>query len=300
MKKLATLFSLFILGVCALHASDGSVDRTKKYSKTYSLDPSDKVEIKNSFGDVVIETWNRNEIQVDVSISVSSRSDDHADRMLDAIEIIDRDNGSTVSFRTEIGDMKNKGRNKQQEFEINYEVRMPASQQLELSCEFGEIRMPDYQGALDVTSKFGKLEAGVLSDVDEILVEFGKLDLEAISNGDVVVKFSSANIDDTSGDLDFKFEFSGDVEIGVGAIDHLEIKATNSTVDLELPRNLSATYDIYTNFGSFRNDTDFDIEDEEKEKSFGPDFDSRYRGQSGSGSAEIEIDANFSKIRFEH
>ena len=299
MKTLVTLFNILCLSAITISAW-ADVDREKTYSKTYQLGPDDEVSIENSFGEVNVQTWNRQEIKVDIIISATAKSDQIVDKMMDAIEIEDRKTSRGVSFRTEIGKINSKGKNNKQEFRIDYQVNLPAGQKLDLACSFGEIIMPDYAGEIDLTSKFGSLEAGKLSDPGRILVEFGKVDVEAMQGGDAVIKFSTGSIDQLSGDVELDVEFCGDMELSAGDLERLDVEASNSTVTLQVPRDFSANYTIYTNFGSFKNSTEFDIEDDDDGKSFGPDFDTEYRGTSGSGRAEVVMDGSFSKIRLEH
>ncbi|MBX2814525.1 MAG: hypothetical protein KTR24_00940 [Saprospiraceae bacterium] len=302
MKVAFTIISLtlgcFTLGLQASPV----VDKEKTYSKSYPLNKGDRVEIFNQFGDVHVETWQKSSVQVDVSIEVSARNDERAQRLLDAIQIKDRSSGSRVTFRTEIGkassnNSKNNG--KSQGFSIDYVVKIPADQELELQNEFGEIILPDYTGALDLTSKFGGVDAGDLGNVRDLLVEFGKFKADAMHGSHGAIKFSSAKVRSMSGENDLDIEFCGEVEFELSSdIKEIDFDAANSTIELMLPNNLSATFDIKTSFGSFDNNTNYEIEDEDDGESWGPDFDDHYRGRSASGTIPIYIDSSFSKIRF--
>jgi len=45
---------------------DDDVNLVKNYSKTYSVDGNDALSINNKYGKVVVNTWARNEVKVDV------------------------------------------------------------------------------------------------------------------------------------------------------------------------------------------------------------------------------------------
>ncbi|HET7001687.1 MAG TPA: hypothetical protein VFI33_10270, partial [Puia sp.] len=70
-----------------------------------------------------------------------------------------------------------------------------------------------------------------------------------------------------------------------------------STIDLKVPDDLSAKFDVYTNFGSFKNRTGFNISKENEDESSGPKFDNSYSGKAGSGSSKIKIKSSFGSVR---
>jgi len=54
---------------------------------------------------------------------------------------------------------------------------------------------------------------------------------------------------------------------------------------------------VYTNFGSFKNKTGFNISAENEDESSGPKFDRNYSGKAGSGSSKIKIKSSFGSVR---
>ena len=212
MKKILSLCSALIL-LCqvSLFAQDDNDNKndnkekkkyefvkTKSFSKSYNLS-SDKVSIQNSFGSVEIKTWSKNEVKVDVAIEVSSNVETLAQKIIDGINI---NSGSSngVWFKTE-----NKGTNnnngEKSTMSIDYVVYLPASNPLKVSNEFGKTIIPDYSGEVELTSKFGSLTTGTLSNNKSISVEFGKANLGSVANGNVTVKYSKAVLGKLVGNL---------------------------------------------------------------------------------------------------
>ncbi len=84
----------------------------------------------------MISTWDKNVIQVDVEMTATANSDEKAQHILDEIEVKENRSGSTIYFKTDIGDQNNHGdswsKNKKdgnnRKFEINYTVHMPVRQ----------------------------------------------------------------------------------------------------------------------------------------------------------------------------
>ncbi|MBS1936081.1 MAG: hypothetical protein JST96_18920, partial [Bacteroidetes bacterium] len=192
---------------------DGS-EKKKTISKSYTVGPNEKLKIENSFGDVVINTWDKNEFKIDIEMYAKATSDERAQYMLDHIKVEDSQSENTVRFKTDVhingnhndgddddndgdddkGDKKNRsvrrhGYTDNQQFHINYVVYMPSTNPLELMNSFGKTTVPDFKGLENITSKFGSLTAGNLSNVDAIDVEFGKADIGDVHNGKITFKF---------------------------------------------------------------------------------------------------------------
>ena len=320
MKKLIKPFNLvlplFLLLQLNLFAqddkndNDNKNDNKKKYefvkkksvNKSYNVSSSDKLNIQNSFGSVEVHVWDKNEIKVDVDIEVSANTDAYAQKMLDRISVTDEKNGKSISFKTEMKDVNNsKGDNNKSSMEINYSISMPANNPLTVKNEFGSTTIPDFRGEVDLTSKFGSLTTGNLSSIKNINVEFGKANLTNITSAPVTIKFSKAVISKLSGDIKLNLEFCSSVKLNLdNNLSSLDLKTSYSTVNLKPLGGLSASYNISTSFGSFKNTSDvkFNSNEDEKgdENKYSPRFDYEYSGKSGSGSIPVKVKSSFGKI----
>ncbi len=111
MKKHINPFKRLVLLAFALApllsmANDGdNVEKKRTISKTYTVGPDDRLSIENSFGNVTVTTWDKNEIQVDIEIGVRASTDEKAQRMMDQINVTDHQGGQDISFKTDIGNM---------------------------------------------------------------------------------------------------------------------------------------------------------------------------------------------------
>jgi hypothetical protein len=322
MKKHINLLNALILALLSLpmfsFAGNGDdVDKKKTISKTYDVTKDDKLSIENSFGNVVIATWDKNQIKVDIEIGTTAGSEEKAQEMMDEIQVRDSRDGKTIAFKTDVGDIGDHGYNKKhnrneshvnrdgdddgdRKFYIDYKVYMPASNPLEIENSFGKTTVPDFNGQVNLTSKFGGLTAGKLANVDEIDVEFGTADIGPVHNGDITFKFNSkSHIVSVSGDVKIKSEFSGDVKFNVDDnINELTVYESYSTIKMAVTKALSANFSIHTSFGNFRNSTDFTIkEDRDEDDDNGPHFDKDFSGKAGDGKAKIKIKSSFGTVR---
>src|SRR6476469_8111073 len=70
--------------------------KTKSYTKSYNLSNSDKVSLSNQFGEMKLNTWDKNEVKVDVTIIGKADEEARAQEILDRISIVDSKEGNTV------------------------------------------------------------------------------------------------------------------------------------------------------------------------------------------------------------
>jgi len=176
---------------------------------------------------------------------------------------------------------------------------MPAVNPLNVENSFGKTTVPDLKGEVNLTSKFGSLTTGKLDNVDEIDVEFGTASLGPVHNGDITFKFNGkSQIASVSGNVKIKSEFSGNVQFDVdNSIEELTLYESYSTIKMKVTKALSANFDVHTSFGSFHNNTDFNIKEQKEDDDNGPRFDKDYSGKAGAGKAKIKIKSSFGSVR---
>lgn len=312
--------------------NDGS-EKKKTISKSYIVTATDKLKIENSFGEVVINTWDKNEFKVDIEIYSKATSDDKAQSILDKIKVTDSRSENTIYFKTDIGhingnnnsndkeddgdddkdDKDDKGsknhqhknyNNNNQQFHINYMVYMPADNPLQIENSFGKTMVPDFKGLVSLTSKFGSLKAGNLDNVELIDVEFGEGHIGDVRNGKIAFKFDDkSTVGKLSGVVKITNEFSDLVQYNVSNnIEELTINESYSSIRVIVQKELSASFSIHTNFGDFHNNTDFKLNEkaEYDDDNTGVHFDKDYTGISGDGKAKIKIKSSFGEIRLAH
>ena len=295
-----SFLSLFLLFTLHTRAEDG-VDKSKDYTKSYPLSSGDRVSLHNQFGKVDVHTWDKSEIKVDVHIKVSSSTESEVDYILDHIRIDDSKDGAEVRFKTNL-DLNDhgSGRHHKQTFSIDYTVYLPATQTMKLENSFGAITLPDYAGALEVTSKFGSLDAGRLGAVKSLDVEFGKANIASVNGNDgtILIKFSKADLSEVSGQIDADFEFCDVMNLQVAsAIKGLKIKNAYTTLHMKMATGIPARFDISTNFGSLNNHSDYPIKaDDDPAGKHRNMFRQTYSGKSGDGTVNVILHDEFATV----
>ena len=317
MKKLFSTLVLFtgltvILPAYSQDSKDSKQEpkfkKQKSYSKSYNVSSGDKVTLENQFGEMKLITWDKNEVKVDVAISSGADDEATAQKILDRISIQDEKNGSGVSFKTKMADSgkdrndkDDKNKHQNQKMNIDYTVYLPAGNKLDAKNQFGAMIVPDYRGEATLESQFGSLTTGKITNAKNIKVAFGRANIGQVNNGKLDISFSSGSINKLVGDIDAKLQFCSALKINVdNDVKSLDIDNSYSTLYLDLSKNLSASYDISTSYGSFKNKSNFKIDAEEKEEKRGYNSTTKYAGKSGSGGNKISIHSSFGSITAGH
>jgi hypothetical protein len=316
MKKHIRLFSsitLFLVLSAPVLSFAGNGDQQVKkqrlINKSYPVTADDKLEIDNQFGNVAVSTWDKNEITVDIEIGARAATDERAQEIMNKLDVKDSRDGHTIAFKTTVDEIhngggKNKGNEGERSFYIDYVIHMPTGNRLEIENSFGKIEIGDFNGLVSLTSKFGSLNTGKLDNVDLVDVEFGKAFITEVNNGRIIFKYNDqSRIGKVNGDVKITSEFSGNVQFNVADnIKELNLFESYSTVRMVVEKSLSADIDVHTSFGSFRNESSFNINEnkESDENDYGPKFDKDYSGRAGEGRAKIKIKSSFGTVRLSY
>src|SRR6187200_1900616 len=301
---------VLLLATVPLFSQDGDKERKEKkryeffrernISKTYPAS-GNTLNIDNQFGEVKITTWDKNEIKVDIHIETSSTNKDLADKTFERIDLTDKQEGKEINFRTTMNkngkDEHMSCNNCSNTMSIDYDIHMPANNALNIENSFGSIVIPDYNGPVSLTNKYGSLKAGKLSKPEKVWVEFGSADLKSIGNIDLTFKYSSVTIGSLTGNSKLKFEFCGYSKVNLdNGLTALSVNDSYSSVHLVPAANLSASYNISTSYGSLIDKTDIGIKRTDTPDKYGGDLNKRYEGKSGTGAIKIDIKSSFGNI----
>lgn len=216
MKRITIIIWVAFLILCyqSAIANDKKEEVTKIISEKYNTDKDTKLDIKNRYGKVHINTWTKNEITVDITIKAFGKDKEKAQEILDRIEIKYAKTGNIISYETEINEGKKSWwgnwdwdswfGNDEKGFEINYTISMPMENALALENKYGAVFLDNFDGALDLEVKYGSLKANKLKGVRKnIEVAYGKGEIEMVEKGNIIFKYSSGKIEEV-GEIDLE------------------------------------------------------------------------------------------------
>jgi hypothetical protein len=182
--KLAYKFAFLLFLLANLHgvvrAGDGGGRRefTKVIKKEFDITKNGTTALYNKYGKIDVKTWDKNRVKIDVTIIVNASSEDAAQKVFDRIDIKFVNSEGYVKAETIIEPTKGNwwgdwGGNNRSDYSINYEVYMPATNNLELNNKYGDAYIAPISGVADIDVKYGNFKAQGVSNNAKVVLAYG-------------------------------------------------------------------------------------------------------------------------------
>lgn len=216
--KLSVLFFATIF--LSLQSFAFKEEFTKKITKSFDINKDATLVVKNKFGKINCQNWDKNSIAIEVEITVTATSQDKANKYFDKITIDLTGSSSRVSATTSFDDnMFSKNDN---EISVDYMISMPASINIEIDHKFGDIILDEVNGSSSIEIGYGSLKANKLSNENNDLeIKFSDAYIGYVKNADLELKYSELEID-KSQSLSAECKFS---EMNIGEIDMITLES---------------------------------------------------------------------------
>ena len=290
-------------------------EKIKNYSKSYPLNGNDKIKLSNQYGRIIVNTWDKREVKVDVEIKAEAPSDADAQKLMDGVHINNSKSGDLVAFRTDIEHSFNWGGNHGRKIEINYIVYMPARTDLNVEDSYGAITLPNLDGHVKISSSYGSVTAQNLSNAaNEIEGSYGSMKIARINGTKLDYSYGSVMIEEcnnlkadlsygsfTLGKLkgvgEFGLSYVGGFKINdlAGSLKKLTIDASYSGVSAGIV-NANFDFDITTSYGGFNYNNDKVTVTSKTPPDGSKHVGStrNYKGHAGHGNSETQVNINTS------
>jgi hypothetical protein len=234
---------LFFLSLLLVSFTLSAQEVTKEFHKEYTAGANTILEISNRYGDVVIQSWDKDQIVIDVKVKVELPNKERAQKLLDYIDVKFSEGENLISAKTEIDDKFNftgwGGESKK--FSIDYNIKMPLRTALTLANKYGNTDLDELHGLVDLNIKYGNLTAGKLTrgnvkPLSSLNLAYGKATIDEAGWLDITVRYSN-NIDITKSQallLDSKYSklSLGETSsvVGESKYDNIRIESINNLV----------------------------------------------------------------------
>ncbi|MEX0313520.1 MAG: hypothetical protein AB3N18_05040 [Allomuricauda sp.] len=241
-----TIISCFLTVVLSAQS-----ERSKQWDKSYDLPATGTVQIENKYGNVSINGWDKDELKISISMTVTHRKDENAKKLLDRIQPQVTQAGDFIRITSEIAERSSslfaRYFNKANPFDfdksniqINYEIYMPVNAELNITNKFGDVIIGAWKGDLDANVQHGDLWINEEVSTAKIDMRFGKLNCGNVGYGNIKMNNGAIDIDHAQ---KLKIISSGST-IRLDEVTKLELYSSKDEVFLE-------------NVGSLRGDFKF-------------------------------------------
>ena len=170
-----------------------------------AVNPDVQVVINNRFGKVNCFNWDKNTVQIEVTITVTASGQKEAEKKFSKINIDINGTPASVTGTTTLEEIKNSINDN---FAIDYQVNLPVTANLDVTNKFGDIFINEIQGKAKITLGYGNFDAKKLGNSDNLLdLKFSKGKMNWAKGAVLTMKYSSMKID-YAGSLRLDSKFS--------------------------------------------------------------------------------------------
>lgn len=272
-----------VAGIC-----DIKPDRSKYIEKSFNLSKDGTLEIQNSFGNVTITTWDKEQVYIKVTVEVTGGSDDKINERLRDVEVDFNASTFLVSARTAIDEnnslwswLKKENRTN---LKVHYEISMPVSANLDVQNDYGTISLDKLQGHATLRCDFGRLAIGqLLHDNNELRFDYTKNShIDYMRSGTIKADFSVMKVYGSE-----RVNLSGDYStFNFVTVKNLDFNADFSTITVDKAVSVMGRGDYSTlKFGSISKKLDLNT-----------DFGSITVTKIESGFSKVTIRTEYTKV----
>ncbi|MBV8252476.1 MAG: hypothetical protein JO154_07700 [Chitinophaga sp.] len=234
MKRKFSFLLCLLLPLLALgNTGDEAFKRTEV--KTYNVANGAQFKVSNKYGQIVLHTWNKNEIKATVTITGYGKSDAESQNIVGSVSISGKQSDNTVALSTEYnpgsgGRWFNWGSNKNSKdyVSIDYDIYLPQSLQMAfVENNFGDVVVGD---KLTFPTKF--------------TLNYGNYDIRDAADVQLTVNYCSKGRIGKAGVVNLRSNYS---DLKAESIRSLSAVSTYSTCSFNSigEATIKATYDDY-------------------------------------------------------
>lgn len=226
--KITFLCLLFPILVSA-HMHEKKHEKSRVIKKEYTVNNDAKVAIENKYGNLNITTWDKNRVEIEVTITVKGDDLDSVEDKLASIDVEFETSSSLIYAKTQFKKEQISWslwkRNNNISYQVNYRVKMPKTNAVDLSNDYGRISLDALSGKADIKCDYGKIYIGELSAENNninldycspsiiafmksgnINVDYSKITIEESENLKINADYSTLKFDKV-GDINFNADY---------------------------------------------------------------------------------------------
>tara|TARA_R110001583_G_scaffold412_2_gene3852 strand:+ start:95531 stop:96598 length:1068 start_codon:yes stop_codon:yes gene_type:complete len=273
-----------------------ATDKKGKYTKSKTINKEFKVvkdatlNVINKYGNIVIATWNENNIVIDITITTNGNDEEKVEKRLKQINVDFESSSNYVSAKTNIEKISNSwnlwGNKNNVNMQIDYLIKMPITNNIDLNNDYGTIKIDKLEGRSTINLDYGKLHIGeLLNSENNINIDYtNKSTIEFMKDGEINADYSTLHIE-KSGRTKLNADYS---HISFGMVTNLDYNCDYGDLKIEDCGNISGNSDyMHTTVGKLRGTGDFDS-----------DYGSLKINEIGEHIKNIKVTSSYTHLKF--
>lgn len=284
---------------------------TRNIKKEFDISADGTLSLLNKYGQVDVKTWDQNQVKIEIEIVVNASNEDNANETFDRINIDFSNSSNFVSAETTIESPKKSSwisslwggsYGGSSDFNINYEVHMPASCDLELNNKYGHSTVEAIKGKAKITAKYGDVRMDGVDNNLKLDIGYGNATVERTHNAEIYIKYGKLRVEEAH-DVNLESKYS---KIHIATAGDLETTSKYDNYRLGTIRDLNnqGKYDDFEiesveNINAIARYSDFDINKLTERGRFNLEYGELLIESVANRFSKIEIDSKYTDIEIE-
>lgn len=212
---------------------------SKDVKKEYPLTNGGALYLENKYGDVFINGWDRESIQISVTIEVKGKNLDKAKDLLKRINPDIVHTNSQIIIKTEITQKNPSFFNKyikkigplnseKANSDINYTIYLPRNAEVEVFNKYGDIIITDFNGKLRADVEHGDLRITDDIETSKLSIKYGKLRAMALNKASISAKDATLSFETSEA---LKLDSDG-ATISLERVGQLDIDSNKDDIEI--------------------------------------------------------------------
>jgi hypothetical protein len=250
-------FKIFLLFLVTLYGLPGMAQETKlskSIDRTFEVTERLNLEISNKYGNVIIDTWPRNEVALKIEILAFGKDENSAEKLMDRVEfdfkhsddfievesVFDRKKSFFKDLINAVGDYSASLLSKHK-LQVNYELTIPESTaSITIDNRFGDVHVADMEARLDLTVAHGNIKVNQIQNYSRINLNYGSAKIKVANETNINLKGAELELGQVQ-KLNLK---SSSSKARIGTVNNADIESTNDQIDIEEVRDISGDADF--------------------------------------------------------
>ncbi len=213
---------------------------SKKINQMHYLSNDGYLILDNKYGDVYINGWENENVEIKVNIEVERKNESDAKELLNRItsEIVAANKQVNVksvikekqtSFFGRYFNKIDPFKNEKGSTTITYTISLPNRANIEVNNKYGDIFISDWDGKLTAKAEHGDVRITDSISNAHLTIHYGKLRANTLNNSDIFLSDAEASVSQ-SNNLDINSKGSN---IKLGSVAILELNSNKDTFEAE-------------------------------------------------------------------
>lgn len=226
----------------------GKYTKEKTIKREFKVNPDALLKVVNSYGSLNLTSWNDNKVVIEVHIKTNGNNEEKVQEKLDEITVEFDANSSMVSARTLFDKDKggwnwNWGKKSNVNMQINYTIKVPVKNSLQLKNDYGNITLDRIDGHARIDCDYGRLQLGELRGRNNQLnFDYtSKSHIGYMHSGKISADYSGFTLD-KAGDLELSADYTNG---SIGEMKNLNYSCDYGSLEVKNANNVTGSGDYF-------------------------------------------------------